>query len=96
MMVLYVRPAEHGGTRFGYSLSKKLGGAVQRNRMKRRLREICRSRVGEISAGFDLVVVGRSRLRTASFAEIQDALTDLCRKAKVMPVRSAQPSDSAE
>ncbi len=59
--VLQVRPrGEDGSVRVGFTVSKKVGNAVERNRVRRRLREIVkRSAPGRMRPGYDYVVVGR-------------------------------------
>ena len=65
-LVLYWfrRPAEPGdeGPRLGLSVSKKLGGAVVRNRIKRLLREAFQASAGQLAEEYDLVVIARPQL----------------------------------
>ena len=65
-LVLYwfKRPAELGdeGPRLGLSVSKKLGGSVVRNRIKRRLRGACRAGGWQVAGECDLVVIARPQL----------------------------------
>src|SRR5258707_1487670 len=68
LVVLYVLPVKSDEKLIGFSISKKLGGAVVRNRIKRRLREMCRACMEELKPGFNAIIVGRSRLKTADYA----------------------------
>ena len=58
-VVVYGRPNGLSHARLGLSISRKVGGAVVRNRLKRLLREAFRLRQRELAPGIDLIVVGR-------------------------------------
>ncbi|MEM7687879.1 MAG: ribonuclease P protein component [Pseudomonadota bacterium] len=59
--VLLTRPNEGLGTRFGVTVTKKIGNAVVRNRMKRRFRELLRAALPESGlADHDHVLIGRA------------------------------------
>lgn len=57
-------------SRFGFSIKKELGGAVVRNRIRRRMREIVRCHRLEISAGWDIVIHPKSSVARAEFLEL--------------------------
>lgn len=62
--------------RVGFTVTKKQGNAVERNRMKRRLREAVRQEAGSaMKNGHDYVIVARRDVLTASFAEMTSALS---------------------
>ena len=81
----------------GYTVSKKVGNAVTRNRMKRRLRELCRAALPESGvAGADHVLIGRPGGNAIVFAELGDQLSDaLQRAAKKLAKQSAAKGSAA-
>lgn len=71
-----------GVTRFGFSISKKFGKAVIRNKRKRVLRELCRKHIPGIKKGFDIVVIARNQEnQEIDFKELEKDLLKTLRKA---------------
>ena len=79
-LAVYCRRNGRGVNRMGYTVSSKLGGAVVRNRVRRRLREIARLNAPSLKTGWDIVVVARMHAVEASYAELENAYRDACRK----------------
>lgn len=79
-LVLYASKNRLGYSRLGITVSVKLGGAVVRNRMKRLLREAYRLHERELPAGWDFVLVARSRARQAKCGDIEQALLEAAAK----------------
>lgn len=79
-LVLYYRKRNDCEKRFGFSLSKKVGKAHTRNRVKRQLREIVRSQMMIIKDGYDMVVIGRKGCDQLNYHELEKAFTDLMKK----------------
>ncbi len=61
-----------GSPRLGLSVSKKVGGAAKRNKVRRRLKEIFRSSVKSLPAGADFVISARPPAAEASFEDLND------------------------
>lgn len=79
---IFLRPNGLGHSRFGWSIRKALGGAVRRNRIRRRLREIVRLHRQEISPGWDIVIHPRSSAATADFSALAGELLKLLPREK--------------
>ena len=90
-MVLYCRKNGRRENRLGLTTGTKLGHAVVRNRVRRRLREIYRLQEHRLSPGYDIVVVGRDRAVYSRYAELE---RDFLRLAKKLQLLSPQGSDA--
>ena len=79
-LVIYCRRNGSKTSRLGLTVSTKLGKAVVRNRVRRRLREVYRLYEDKMPAGFDLVVVARTAAVDADFAKLQSAFSHAASK----------------
>ena len=86
-MVLYARRNREGKNRVGFTVSKKLGHAVVRNRTRRRLREIYRLNAHKFKPGYDIVVVARSRSVGASYQKLEAGFLNACGKLGLLEER---------
>lgn len=84
LMVVYCRPNGTDAGRVGYTVSNKLGCAVERNRIRRRLREIYRLNLPRIEPGMDVVVVARSRSAQADYAQLERAFLGSCERLGIL------------
>jgi ribonuclease P protein component len=88
-VVVYARPTEAGRpTRFGFVVSKAVGNAVRRNKVKRRLRELARASVREVPYGYDVVV---RALPPASRAEWAELAADYAKAWRAASSRAGAP-----
>jgi ribonuclease P protein component len=83
--VLQARERGDGGpVRVGFTVSKKVGNAVERNRVRRRLREIVRlSAAPKLRAGSDYVLIGRRAALTLPFERMTQDLEGALRRLRV-------------
>ena len=81
-MVVQMRDrADDGPPRVGFTATKKIGNAVVRNRVKRRLRELARLRLaGHARPGHDYVLIGRAPTAARAFPELEKDLTSALKR----------------
>jgi ribonuclease P protein component len=70
--------------RLGVSVSKKVGNAVVRNRMRRLVKEIVRHHEPEISGGLDMVFIVRKGALSMDYGELEKSVLHVLRKAKLL------------
>ncbi len=81
LAALYVLPGRGPRSRIAVAAGRRLGGAVVRNRHRRRWREVIRRRVGPPEQTVDAVLVSRARAAGAEFDALERALRDLMSRA---------------
>ena len=84
MVVVYCRKNGLDHNRLGVTVSTKLGGAVIRNRARRRLREVYRLAQPRMHQGYDVVLVARTRAINAPWPKLTAAFDKACRQLKLM------------
>ena len=83
-LVLYARPNRSGHNYVGITVSKKLGHAVVRNRVRRRLREIYRIHENRFLPGYDIVVVARVRSVYAKYSDLEQSFLKAARGVELL------------
>ena len=79
-VVVYCLRNGKAENRLGITVSTKLGGAVQRNRIRRRLKEIYRLNELYLRLGYDIVLVARLKSRYAGWSELESSVLSLFSK----------------
>jgi ribonuclease P protein component len=91
MTVFYLFRSGPAGPRVGFTVGRALGGAVVRNRMKRRLREAVRSNLAALAVPVDVVINPKKSLLTAEFpALLSEVAAAFDKISKQSPVASRQ------
>lgn len=88
-LVVYCRKNHGGKNRLGITVGAKLGHAVLRNRVRRRLREIYRLHGGEMEQGYDIVLVARARSAQSDYRVLEGQFLRGARKLGLMKGVSA-------
>ena len=81
LLVLRALPNNTDHNRYGFVTSKRLGGAVVRNRVRRRLREIVRE--AEAKAGYDVVLSAKTTAAAAPYADLRASVLKLFGRAGI-------------
>ena len=82
LVVMKALPNRLTFSRYGFSVSRRIGNAVVRNRVKRRLREILRSAL--LEPGWDIMFIARLRVASASFASVEKSVQGLLLQAGLL------------
>lgn len=82
--VIYVLERGKAGRQVGFSVSKRLGGAVRRNRVRRLFREIYRLNRHRLRDGVDIILIARAGAATMGFHSLAGYLVELMERAGVL------------
>ena len=88
LLVIRVRRTGLEDTRFGLSTGRKLGGAVVRNRVRRRLREALRVMEPSFQPGWDVLIIARPPVVDADYQTLTGTLSGLLRRGGVLGGRT--------
>lgn len=90
-LVLYVAKNRLGHLRLGLTATKKVGGAVQRNRARRVMRAAASAHLAPQCGGYDIILVARQRTPACKSQQVSAALAGLLRKAGVPDMAAGGP-----
>ena len=84
-VVVYCKPYRAADkNRLGITVGTKIGKAVVRNKIRRRIKEIYRLNEGKLKSGYDIVIVARVRSRDAEYLELEKDILKLCAKLGIV------------
>lgn len=93
LLVLITSPNTLSYNRYGFSVSKRLGKAVKRNRIKRQMREAVRLLHPQIAPGWDMVFVARVAIQSADYEQITDTIQRVLEEMDLLCQETARPAD---
>ena len=83
-LVMYILKNKSETSRIGISVSKEVGKAIIRNKVRRRIKEAYRLNIDEnVKYGYDIVFIARVAIKDANYHEIESAMKHLVRKSEM-------------
>ncbi|MBN2286488.1 MAG: ribonuclease P protein component [Tissierellales bacterium] len=82
-LVLFVKRRTDENTRFGVTTAKKIKKAVERNRYRRRMKEIIRKNLHDVKPGYDLVLMCRLNGKDSDFSALEKSYLRLLKKSNL-------------
>ena len=83
-LILYVMKNDLGYTRVGYSITKKIGNSVVRNRIRRQMKEIYRLKFDLIENNYDLIFIPKKNVVEISYDKLESAMVHIMNLAKLL------------
>lgn len=83
-VVMYAMKNGKDYTRVGFSLTRKYGNSVERNRTRRRMKEIYRLNSDRVIGGYDLIFIPKMRTKNSSYNEIENAMINLLKRSRLL------------
>ncbi|WP_313756652.1 ribonuclease P protein component [Tissierella sp.] len=83
-LILYVRKNSVGNSRVGYSITKKIGNSVVRNKIRRKMKEIYRLNFNNIKSNYDLIFIPKKNVVDISYKELESAMLHILKLAGML------------
>lgn len=82
-LVLYIKKNNLEEPRLGITITKKVGNAVVRNKIRRRIKEIYRLNLHRIKGGYDLIIIPKKNVVDISFKDLESALNHILKRSNM-------------
>jgi ribonuclease P protein component len=83
-LTLYKKKNNLQETRFGITITKKVGKAVIRNKIRRRIKEIYRKNLYRIKSGYDLIIIPKQNVVDISYKELESAMIHILKISNML------------
>ena len=80
-LILYIMENDLNHTRIGFSITKKIGNSVVRNRTRRRMKEICRQNLNNIKEGYDIIFIPKKNVVDITYEDLKSGMLHLLKKS---------------
>lgn len=84
-LVLYFRENNNiDGSKIAFAVGKKIGKAVIRNHIKRKMREACRNQIYKVKGNYNIIFIARSKIKGISYQDVEKQMLALLNKAELL------------
>ncbi len=83
-LILYVKNNGLENSRIGFSITKKVGNSVVRNKIRRRMKEVCRLNFDNIKVGYDIIFIPKKNVVDITYLELESAMLHLLKKGNLL------------
>lgn len=95
-VILYYIKNNSDLNKFGFSVSKKIGKAVVRNRTKRILRECCRLHQNELKTGYNIIFIARPKIKGIKYRLVEQEIMKLFAKANLLKEKDKPKAEGSD
>lgn len=83
-LTIYVKKNNLEVSRFGYSITKKIGNSVERNKIRRKMKEIIRLNLDCIKQGYDIIIIPKKNTVDIKYKELENAILHLLKLSRML------------
>lgn len=86
-LILYVKKNNYNYNRVGFTITKKIGNSVVRNKIRRRLKEVYRLNMQNMNLGYDLIFIPKKNTVDISYQELESAMLHILKISGIKKVK---------